>query len=72
MDDKERIKTLVKWEKDDIAWNKRLICALEKHKQNAINKGWVSATRLINDIIETTNKSILKSKMRIRRILKGE
>lgn len=72
MDEKERIKTLVKWEKDDIEWNKRLICVLEKHKRNATNKGWASATRLINDIIETTNKSILKSKMRIRQILKGE
>lgn len=72
MDEKERIKTLVKWEKNDIEWNERLICVLEKHKRNASNKGWVSATRLINDIIETTNKSILKSKMRIRQILKGE
>ena len=72
MDEKERIKTLVKCEKDDIEWNKQLICVLEKHKQNAVMKGWVSATRLINDIIEMTNKSILKSKMRIRRILKGE
>lgn len=72
MDDRHKIKELIKCEKDDIEWNKQFIHDLEKHKQNASNKGWVSATRLINDIIETTNKSILKSKMRIRQILKGE
>lgn len=72
MDDRHKIKELIKYEKDDIEWNKRLICVLEKHKQNASNKGWGSVTRLINDIIDMTNKTILKSKMRIRQILKGE
>ena len=72
MDDRHKIKELIKYEKDNIEWNKQFICDLEKHKQNASNKGWGSATRLINDIIEMTNKTILKSKMRIRRILKGE
>lgn len=72
MDDRYKIKELIKYEKDNIEWNKQLICDLEKHKRNASNKGWVSATRLINDIIEMTNKTILKSKMRIRQILKGE
>lgn len=72
MDDRHKIKELIKYEKDDIEWNKQFIRDLEKHKRNAINKGWVSATRLINDIIEITNKSILKSRMRIRQILKGE
>lgn len=72
MDDRHKIKELIKYEKDDIEWNKQFIRDLEKHKRNAISKGWVSATRLINDIIEMTNKSILKSKMRIRQILKGE
>lgn len=72
MDDRHKIKELIKYEKDGIEWNKQFIRDLEKHKRNSINKGWVSATRLINDIIEMTNKSILKSKMRIRQILKGE
>lgn len=72
MDDRHKIKELIKYEKDDIEWNKQFIRDLEKHKQNASSKGWVSATCLINDIIEMTNKSILKSKMRIRQILKGE
>lgn len=70
MNERDRLKERIEWERHDIEWNKQFIQDMEKHKKKAIAKEWVKSLPLIDDIIKTAGSDILKAKNNIKKLIK--
>ena len=70
MNERDRLKERIEWERHDIEWNKQFIQDMEKHKKKAIAKRWVKSLPLIDDIIKTAESDILKAKNNIKKLIK--
>lgn len=70
MNERDRLKGRIEWERNDIEWNKQFIQDMEKHKKKAIAKRWVKSLPLIDDIIKTAESDILKAKNNIKKLIK--